>query len=56
VIYDNDRIHHARAVTSYLEEHPRLELLYGTRYSPHDNPAERIWAALKKYVASTAAN
>jgi transposase len=22
----------------------RLELLYGARYSPHDNPAERIWA------------
>jgi hypothetical protein len=24
------------------------------RYSPHDNPAERIWAALKNYVANTA--
>jgi hypothetical protein len=21
-----------------LERHPRLELLYGARYSPHDNP------------------
>ena len=44
VICDNDSIHHARKVTAYLEEHPRLELLYGARYSPHDNPAERIWA------------
>ena len=35
-------------------EAPRLELLYGARYSPHDNPAERIWAALKNYVANTA--
>ena len=54
VICDNDSIHHARKVTAYLEEHPRLELLYGARYSPNDNPAERIWAALKNHVANTA--
>jgi len=54
MICDNDSIHHARKVTAYLKEHPRLELLYGARYSPHDNPAERIWAALKNYVANTA--
>jgi DDE superfamily endonuclease/Winged helix-turn helix len=54
VICDNDSIHHARKVTVYLKEHPRLELLYGARYSHHDNPAERIWAALKNYVADTA--
>jgi DDE superfamily endonuclease/Homeodomain-like domain len=54
VICDNDSIHHARAVTAYLEDHPRLELLYGARYSPHDNPVERVWAALKNYVANTA--
>jgi transposase len=54
VICDNDSIHHARKVTAYLERHPRLELLYGARYSPNDNPAERIWAALKNYVANTA--
>jgi transposase len=54
VICDNDSIHHARKVTAYLKEHPRLELLYGARYSPHDNPAERIWGALKNYVANTA--
>jgi transposase len=54
VICDNDIIHHARKVTRYLERHPRLELLYGARYSPHDNPVERIWAALKNYVANTA--
>jgi transposase len=54
VICDNDSIHHARAVTAYLAKHPHVELLYGARYSPHDNPAERIWAALKNYVANTA--
>jgi hypothetical protein len=54
VICDNDTIHHARKVTAYLKEHPRLELLYGARYSPHDNPVERIWGGLKNYVANTA--
>jgi transposase-like protein len=54
VICDNDSIHHARKVTAYLKKQPRLELLYGARYSPHDNPAERIWGALKNYVANTA--
>jgi len=50
VICDNDSIHHARKVTAYLVAHPRLELLYAARYSPHDNPAERIWAALTNYL------
>jgi transposase len=54
VICDNDSIHHAKAVTAYLADHPRLRLLYGARYSPHDNPVERIWAALKAYLANTA--
>jgi transposase len=48
VICDNDSIHHARAVTRYLQKQPRLELLYGARDSPHDNPVERIWAELKE--------
>jgi transposase len=54
VICDNDSIHHAKAVTAHLADHPRLLLLYGARYSPHDNPVERIWAALKAFVANTA--
>jgi hypothetical protein len=54
VICDNDSIHHAHAVTTFLEKHLRLELLYGARDSPHDNPTERIWGALKNYVANTA--
>ena len=53
MICNNDSIHHARKVAAYLEKHPRLELLYGARYSSHDNPIERIWAALKNYVTST---
>jgi hypothetical protein len=41
-------------IARYREERPRLELLYGARYSPHDNPVERIWVTLKNYVANTA--
>ena len=54
VICDNDSTHHARAVTAYLGKHPRIEPLYGARYSPHDNPVERVWGGLRNYVANTA--
>jgi transposase len=32
--------------------HPRMLVLHGARYSPHDNPTERIWAALKAWLAN----
>jgi hypothetical protein len=61
VICDNDSIHHARKVTTYLEEHPRLELLYGARYSPHDNPgrtdlggADELRSQYCRYLAGPA--
>jgi transposase len=47
VLCDNDQIHHARTVRDYVAPHPGLHLWYGARYSPHDNPIERIWAALE---------
>jgi hypothetical protein len=31
VICDNDSIHHARTVTRFLQQHPRLQLFYGAR-------------------------
>lgn len=54
VICDNDQIHHARIVRDFVAAQPGLHLLFGARYSPHDNPAERIWAALKTFLANTA--
>jgi transposase len=54
VICDNDNIHHAAKVRQWAGEHPRLRLLYAAVYSPHDNPVERIWAALKAQLANTA--
>lgn len=54
VICDNDAVHHARKVQRWVGEHQRLRLIHGARYSPHDNPVERIWAALKAHTANTA--
>jgi transposase len=54
VICDNDGIHHAKRVQRWVVGHPRLRLIYGARYSPHDNPVERIWAALKACLANSA--
>jgi transposase len=54
VICDNDGIHHAGSVGRWVAVHPRLRLIYGAAYSPHDNPTERIWATLKNYLANTA--
>ncbi|GEL18163.1 hypothetical protein PA7_20000 [Pseudonocardia asaccharolytica DSM 44247 = NBRC 16224] len=38
VICDNDSIHHARAVTAFLREHPRVEVLYGGTLQPARQP------------------
>ena len=54
VICDNDGIHHARSVGQWTADHPRLRLIHAAAYSPHDNPAERVWAALKTDLANTA--
>jgi transposase len=54
VLCDNDQIHHAHAVTAFVTDHPGLHVWHGARYSPHDNPVERIWAALKVFLANTA--
>ncbi|MFH8411189.1 IS630 family transposase [Streptomyces sp. NPDC018019] len=54
VLLDNDQIHHARAVRDFVAAHPGLHLWFAVRYSPHDNPTERIWAALKTFIANTA--
>lgn len=54
IVCDNDQIHHARAVRDFIADHPGVHLWFSARYSPHDNPAERIWAALKTFIANTA--
>jgi transposase len=46
-------IHHSKIVGRWLAAHPRVVVLHGARYSPHDNPVERIWAALKAWLANS---
>jgi transposase len=53
VICDNVIIHHSRLVRAWLATHPQVRVLHGARYSPHDNPVERIWGALKGWLANT---
>jgi transposase len=53
VICDNVIIHHSKIVQRWLAAHPRVVVLHGARYSPHDNPVERIWAALKAWLANS---
>lgn len=54
VICDNGTTHHSGITKRWLAEHPRLLLIEGARYSPQDNPVERIWAVLKQHIANTA--
>lgn len=54
VICDNGTTHHSGITKRWLAEHPRLLLIEGAKYSPQDNPVERIWAVLKHYIANTA--
>jgi transposase len=52
VICDNVIIHRSKIVQRWRKAHPRLLVLHGARYSPHDNPVERIWGALKAWLAN----
>jgi transposase len=54
VLCDNGSTHHSGITTRWLATHPRLMLIPGARYSPQDNPVERIWAGLKHHIANTA--
>lgn len=53
MVLDNVSIHSCRAVQTWLAAHPHVRLIYGARYCPHHNPVERIWAALKAYLANS---
>jgi hypothetical protein len=35
------------------EDESHLRVLHGARDSPHDNPTERIWGALKTHLANS---
>ncbi len=52
VVCDNQIIHRSKLVQGWLAAHPRLVVWHGARSSPHDNPTERIWGALKAWLAN----
>jgi len=52
VVCDNVIIHHSKLVQRWLASHPRVQVLHAARYSPHDNPTERIWGVLKAWLAN----
>jgi len=52
VVCDNVIIHRSKIVQRWLATHPRIQVLHGARYSPHDNPVERVWSALKAWLAN----
>lgn len=54
VLCDNGTTHHSGITKRWLTKHPRLLLIEGAKYSPQDNPVERIWAGLKHHLANTA--
>jgi transposase len=53
VVCDNVIIHRSKLVKAWLAGHPRIVVLHGARYSPHDNPVERVWGSLKAYLTNS---
>jgi hypothetical protein len=54
VVCDNGTTHHSGITRRWLARNPRLMLIQGAKYSPQDNPVERVWAGLKRWIANTA--
>jgi transposase len=52
VITDGGTSHTSKVTQDWVTNQPRLKLLIGARYSPQDNPTERIWGALKRWLAN----
>ena len=50
VILDNARYYKSRLVADFVEQNPRLKLMYLPPYSPNLNIIERLWRFLKKNV------
>jgi transposase len=50
VVADNDKIHKARLVQHWLQQHPRFQLLFLPTYCPRANPIERCFGDLHDKV------
>ena len=47
MVLDNSKVHHALMLGSFLEENPRLTLMFLPPYSPKMNIIEGLWGWLK---------
>lgn len=52
LILDHARYHTARDVLQWLEQHPRLTVLWLPKYAAELNPIEKLWWYLKNQVAA----
>ena len=52
MILDNAKIHHAKLLTGFLQENPRLHLEFLPPYSPNLNIIEELWGWLKSSVVN----
>ena len=50
LILDNARVHHAKLLKPFLQEHERLQLVFLPPYSPKLNLVEGLWFWLKHSV------
>lgn len=50
VIFDNARIHKAKAVQEFVENKERLSIVYLPAYCPELNPIELVWAYVKRHI------
>lgn len=50
MVVDNVPFHHSRRMKRWLENHPRLELVFLPPYSPELNPIERVWWYMRKKI------
>jgi len=50
IILDNARYYRAKVVRDFLEEHPRIRLVFLPPYCPNLNLIERLWLVMKKEV------
>ncbi len=51
IVWDNWTNHRHPALTSFLKELPKLEVVFLPTYSPWLNPIEKLWRLLRQEVA-----
>lgn len=47
MVLDNARIHHTKALRTFVDQEQRLTVQYLPPYAPELNPIEHVWANVK---------